>query len=215
MFGCRNRCAGSRASPACRARDTIWMPRIESTPISKKLSWTPTRLRPTRSAVIPARISSAVVRGGTYSVCRGRRPQGVGRREGRSVELAVGRERHRLERRRTTMGPSARAGGPSAIDSGPTSSGPEDGRGHDVGGEPLLSVGILGDTTTASPTSGVGPVRPQPRRARRGSPAPSPGRLAGPAARARLRHAIAPGHPVAYIRDPGSPCGSGTNRSAV
>ena len=46
---------GSTDSPACRARDTIWMPRIESTPISKKLSWTPTRLRPSKSAAIPAK----------------------------------------------------------------------------------------------------------------------------------------------------------------
>ena len=50
--------------PAWRARETIWMDKIESPPSSKKLSWMPTWSRPRTSAQMAAMACSAGVRGG-------------------------------------------------------------------------------------------------------------------------------------------------------
>ncbi len=61
--GYRNRSRGVSVSPAVRARETTWMPRIESPPSMKKLSSAPTRSTPSRSAQMPARIRSAPSRG--------------------------------------------------------------------------------------------------------------------------------------------------------
>ena len=71
--------------------------------------------------------------------------QGRREAEGRSVELAVRRERQRFEenirRRDHRLGHSVLQPAPA----GPTSSGTGSGSGHHVGGESLLSVGILDD----------------------------------------------------------------------
>ena len=62
---CRKMSLVANGSPARRARDTIWMLRIESPPRPKKLSSTPTRSTPSTSAQISARVRSVPVRGGT------------------------------------------------------------------------------------------------------------------------------------------------------
>jgi hypothetical protein len=57
------------ARPACRARDTTWIDRIESPPSSKKLSSIPTCPAPSSSAQMPASWASAGLRGATYAFC--------------------------------------------------------------------------------------------------------------------------------------------------
>ena len=107
-----------------------------------------------------------------------------GRRKSGSVELAVRRERKRVEenvpRRDHRLGQSILQPAPQVRRRRAGS-----GRGHDVRREPLLSDGILEARRLFRSLPGGAPARPRPRRARRGTPAPSPGRLAGPAAPAR------------------------------
>ena len=93
--------------------------------------------------------------------------------------------------------------------------GQESAAGHQIGNEPVLSAGIFRTTTTASLTPGC--------RASTASTSPSstrkPRTFTWPSRRPSSSRTPSSHHrarsPVAYIRDPGSPCGSGTNRSAV
>ena len=65
MVWCRNTSLVVSRSPACRARETTWMLRIESPPSSKKLSSTPTRSAPRTADHSRASSASTGVRGAT------------------------------------------------------------------------------------------------------------------------------------------------------
>ncbi len=74
--------------PACRARDTTSMLRIESPPRLKKLSSTPTRSTPSTSAQICASVASAPVRGATKRAAAAAK-SGAGRALRSSLPLGV------------------------------------------------------------------------------------------------------------------------------
>ena len=82
---CSNTCRGVSSSPARRARETIWMERMESPPAVKKSSRMPTRSTPSTSAHTRARAASAGVRGASYSVSPAAAPASAAGRARRST----------------------------------------------------------------------------------------------------------------------------------
>ncbi|CAM5357569.1 hypothetical protein SANTM175S_10262 [Streptomyces antimycoticus] len=91
MVWCRKTSREVSASPARRARETIWMLRIESPPSSKKLSLIPTVRAPSTSVQIRASSRSVSVRG-AVAVPSGRsassRGAGSARRSSLPLELS-------------------------------------------------------------------------------------------------------------------------------
>ena len=95
--GASNRARSGISTPnASRSRETTWVASSEWPPRSKKLSWTPTRSSPSTSPQIAA--TTLLGRGPR---ARSRRAvaaaTGLGRGQGAAVDLAVGRQRQRLE----------------------------------------------------------------------------------------------------------------------
>jgi hypothetical protein len=85
--GCRKTSLDDSRRPACRARETTWMLRMESPPSSKKLSSTPTRSTRSTSAQTRASSRSTGVVGSTWRVSG--RPSGAGSARRSTFPLAL------------------------------------------------------------------------------------------------------------------------------
>ena len=186
--------AGVSRSPAWCARATTWMLRIESPPSSKKLSCTPTRSTPST----PARSAASAPSPGRARRARtcvprsGRARSGAG--SALAVDLAVGRQRQRVEHHdggRAPCSPAASLQEARAVRLGVRR---RPARADHVGDQPLVPGRVLARHHHGLRHRRVrGQHRLDLARARCGSRGSSPGGRCGPGTRACRPAASAPG----------------------